>query len=136
MINQFKPLSEQYEILESRIASRLMRIVQAEELDPILKLTEDKLDRLKATFDRLSVITVLVGLLLYLQPESHDKPQYFAFFAGLVVIILQTYRAVQSNILRVTKTACLIAQSILRDNTEKDWFWHYRRISRDQIHEV
>jgi hypothetical protein len=136
IINQFKPLSEQYEILERGIASRLMRVVQAEELDPILKFTEDKLDRLRAILDRLSVITVLVGLLPYLQPQSHDKPQYYAFFAGLVVVILQTYRAVQSNILRVTKTACLFAQSILRDNTEKDWFWHYRRISRDQIHEV
>lgn len=136
IINQFEPLSEQYEFLEKGIALRLRKIVQAEELDPILKLSEDKLERLRTVLDRLSVITVLVGLLPYLQPQSHDKPQYYAFFACLVAVVLQTYRAVQSTILRVTKTACLIAQSILRDNTEKDWFWHYRRIPRDQIHEV
>jgi hypothetical protein len=113
IVNWYKLPSQENTTDETHLAARLVRVARAEQLSPILKLVDDKLDRVKAILDRVTLITAAAGLLSLLHLDSHGSQQYVAFAAGCVVILVQIYRATQTRILRMAKTVCLMAQCVL-----------------------
>ena len=113
IVQWFRPLSLDEQTEEESLATLLVGIGSKGEFDAILKLADDRLDRIKSVLDRATLITATAGLLPTLLSKHHSLANYVTLGAGAIVIVTQLYRFAQTRMLRVAKTACLIAQNAL-----------------------
>jgi hypothetical protein len=114
IVEWFRPLSLDGDGERSAIAASLIKAAQQKrEFDPILKLVDDAIDRVKSVLDRLTVLTVMGGLLPKIMPGVQPAvADGIAVGAGIIAVVMQLYLFTQSRILRIAKSACLIAQSV------------------------
>jgi hypothetical protein len=113
IVQWFRPLSLDEHTEEDSLARLLVGIGAKGEFEAIIELADDGLDRIKSVLDRMTLITATAGLLPTLLSRNHSLANYITLGAGTIVIVTQLYRFTQTRMLRLAKTACLIAQNAL-----------------------
>jgi len=112
----FQPMSERVhrDTVREALAEQLVRAkVSKEDLEPILKFAKDDLDGIQAALTRYTIIAALAGACTPLLNQSLESWVSAAMLLviALIFVLIQLYFNAQMQVLRLTSTVCLIAQS-------------------------